>query len=789
MKNIYRLPFGLQLRCFSFFASLYMGLAVFFPLHAKEPEKIIESISVIGNRKAESDAISAAFTLKNGEVLDRAKIQTDIREIYALGYFSRVDVYERDQGQGIALEIEVKEKPSITEITFEGLHEISEEDIRKQLETKLYTIVDEGGIANDLRMIEKKYFEKGFYLVDATYELQAKGESEVGLTYRIFEHGKILIGDVFLVGTHFFSNEELISKFAATPYTRTSAFGSSSLYKAENISRDAEFLTYYYKDNGFADVKVGKPIVEMDQDRRYARVTHQVEEGIQYFVKSIQISGDVDKPDLYTEKELLDLMNLAPKKLFRYGQFSKDVEMLVDKYGDLGYAYVDVNPITEFDHDNATVALQYQITKGRKIYFGKMNIVGNTKTRDNVIRRELEVHDSELYSGTKMSDSKKNINRLGFFEEVQVIKERDAGIEDLVHLKVKVKEKSTGQMQMALGFSPGGETKASWFGQGRYEDKNQSGRGWATSLMGRWASIDNYQVDAGFYNPKLNDGDWSLGFNYEYSIQDRVYSYIAGVEVPQTQQAISVTVGRKVVELIRAQVTGRHSIIKDKEEVLLFDGFRSVGIKNSLILGLFRKNLDNYIDPTEGNVVQLRHNFTGGTLGGDFQFMETSLDGEYYLPVDYSETFRTNFKLHGFFGQLHKMGRTAIPITERYRLGGFNNLRGFGFGAIGPSEKKQRGPLSSSYNYNAGGDRELYFQLEYFVPLIPQAGIKAVVFSDAGRVYEEGENPSLAKFDFDVGFGFRWVTPIAPFRFEWAFPYNRETKTLGDLQFIFNIGY
>ncbi len=775
-------------RPFPYIWSVFFALA-FSAAQAKEAEKIIESVSVIGNRKAESEAISSVFTLKKGDQLDRSKVQTDVREIYALGYFSRVDIYERDEGNGIALEIEVKEKPSISEITFAGLHELSEDEIRKQLEVKPFTIVDEGSISNDIRMIEKKYYEKGFYLVDASYELQAKGDTEVSLTFRVLEHGKVLIGDVFLVGNRFFSNEELIGKFAAVPHTRTSAFGSSSLYKGENITRDAEFLTYYYKDSGFADVKVGKPIVEMDQDRRFARVTHQIEEGIQYFVKSIQVSGDVDQVGLYTEKELLEWMTLKPAKLFRYGQFSKDVEMLVDKYGDLGYAYVDVNPLTDFDHEHATVALHYQITKGRKIYFGRMNIVGNTKTRDNVIRRELEVHDSELYSGTKMSESKKNINRLGFFEEVQVVKERDPGLEDLMHLKVKVKEKPTGQMQMALGFSPGGDTKAAWFGQGRYEDKNQSGRGWATSLMGRWASIENYQIDAGFYNPKLNDGDWSLGFNYEYSIQDRVYAYVAGVEVAQIQQAVSVTVGRKIVELLRGQVTARHSIIRDKEEVLIFDGFQSVGVKNSLILGLFRKDLDNYIDPTQGNVLQLRHNFTGGSFGGDFQFMETSLDGEYYLPIDYTDSFRTNIKLHSFFGQLHKMGSHPIPTTERYRLGGFNNLRGFGFGAIGPLARKDRTPLSSFYDYNLGGDREVFFQLEYFVPLIPQAGIKALVFTDSGRVYKEGEYPSLSQFDFDVGFGFRWVTPIAPFRFEWAFPYDRETKSLGDLQFIFNIGY
>ena len=758
---------------------------------AAPPSNIVKKIEVEGNAKVESDAVLNLLGTKEGEPLSQGKVREDIRALYDLGYFSDIRVFKEPAGSGLKLVIEVKEKPAITIIEFKGLEEVKEDDIRKAMETTLYTIVDEGTIHADMRLIEKKYAEKGFYLAKVSYSLEPKGKNEVALTFHVDERGKVLVGEVNILGNEFFSEGELVEKMASRPYTRWSAtLGAPSMFQDEFLKRDLEFLSFYYKDYGFAEVKVGKPVTLLDADKQFVRITIELEEGIQFDMGSIKVSGDVGE-GLYSQEELLELMQLKSGELFRYSRFSKDIEMLVDKYGDLGYAYVDVNPQTKFDREKKLVHVDYQITKGKKVYFGEINIIGNTKTRDNVIRRELEIHDSELYSGTRLTKSKNNINRLGYFEEVQVLKQRDEQADNLLNLKFKVKEKPTGQLQAALGFSPGVSTNARWFGQGRYDEKNQSGKGWNTNLTGKYGGEKNWELDMGFYDPRVNDSKWSLGFNIGYKWQE--VKYATGIDVLENHQSVSAKVGRDLFELVRGLVTVKHTEIYqdgERSDSYLLDGARAVGVKNSVSLGLSRRELDNYLDPSEGTDIGLNHRFIGGVLGGHYEFWESTADAEWYIPLEFSETFRTYFKLHGHIGKLWSVNDKSLPASERYRLG-YYDLRGYSYGSIGPKDRRTLGPQGTAFDYNVGGERKLYFQFEYFVPLIPQAGIKALVFTDMGQVYKEGEDFSLdiKSYHKDVGFGFRWLTPIAPFRFEWAYPYDEETKSFGDMNFIFNIGF
>ena len=750
---------------------------------------IVKGIEIEGNAKVESDAVLNLLNTKIGNRLDKATIQQDIRDLYELGYFSDIRFFKRRTANEVILIIRVVEKPAITSIEFKGLDELKEDDIKKSMETSLFTIVNDGSITADMRLIEKKYAEKGFYLAKVNYTLEPQGKNEVALTFHVDERGKVLVGEVNLLGNLFFSDGALIEKFMSRPYTRWSAtLGAASLFQDDFLKRDLEFLSYYYKDFGFAEIKVGKPDAQMDPDKRFVRITIELEEGLQYKVGSLKISGDVD--GLYSEEELLEKMQLLPKNLFRYSHFTKDIEMLVDKYGDLGYAYVDVNPLTRFDKEKREVHIDYRITKGKKVYFGEINIIGNTKTRDNVIRRELEVFDSELYSGTHLSESKKNVNRLGFFEEVQVLKERDEDVDDILNLNFKVKEKPTGQLQAAVGFSPQGRQKQSWFGQGRYDEKNQSGRGWNLNLTGKYGDKKNWEIDTGFYDPHVNDSEWSFGFNLSYKIQEVKYTT---ADVLENHRSISTRVGRSLFELVRGTVGLKHTKIfqvGERADSYLLDSNRTVGVKNSFSLGLIRRDLDNYLDPSEGTDFGLSHKFTGGALGGNYTFMESTVNAEYYIPLNFTETYRTYFKVKGYLGKLWSSKNQSLPASERYRLG-YYDLRGYKFATIGPKDRRALGPQGSFIDYNVGGDKQLYFQFEYFMPLIPEAGIKALVFADMGQVYHEEQAYSLdlKQYQKDVGFGFRWLTPIAPFRFEWAYPYDEETKSFGDLNFIFNIGF
>ncbi len=207
-----------------------------------------------------------------------------------------------------------------------------------------------------------------------------------------------------------------------------------------------------------------------------------------------------------------------------------------------------------------------------------------------------------------------------------------------------------------------------------------------------------------------------------------------------------------------------------------------------MIFSLGRYDTDNNISPTEGSEITLRQKITGGPiLRGNYQFMESSLDGTYYYPVDFSDSFRTNFRLFGSVSYIYPYLGQPVPFIERYKLGGYNDMRGYDFDRLGPKFSALRSPGSEPSEYNRGGDKKMYYQLEYFVPLIQEAGIKALLFTDIGRVYDEPEMISFNNMEKDVGFGFRWQTPIAPFRFEWAYPIV--DGKLGESKMIFSIGF
>lgn len=744
----------------------------------------IEDIVVRGNGRVESDAILTIIKTRRGDKLSEAVVREDMQTLFDLGYFSDMRFFKKPSAGGVILVIQVTEKPAITSISYEGMNEVKEEDVKEKLETKLYTIVNEGKITGDLRAIEKVYAEKGFYLARVTYVLEKTGPNDVALKYVVDEGGMVQVSDVTIIGNEYFSDADLIQKMAGQPLTRSASYGSSALFKDDFVRNDLGYLQWIYKDNGFAEVQVAKPIQVLDPDRKYVRLTYKVEEGLQYNVGTIDVSGDL----LFTKEELTKAMKLKPGALFRYSHFTRDIEMLTDKYGDLGYAYADVNPIVTYDKEKKLANINYEIAKGEKIYFGNMTIIGNTKTRDNVMRRDFKVADAELYHSTGLQNTRKELNRLGFFEDIQILKERSPMDETILDLKYKVKEKPTGQLQASIGYTPpqGGTTKSGFFGQGAYDEQNQSGFGYKTSLHGKWDGDKNYSLDLGFTNPRVNDSQWSAGTNLDYA-----HSYeevISDVQAEEKQYGFSVFLGRKIYEEIAGRVTYQLKKIEQKTDQFLLDKFQMQGIQSSMIFSLFRYATDNNISPTEGSEVTVRHKLTGGpVLRGDFKYQESSLDAAYYLPLDFSDSFRTYFKLSTNVSYIYSYMGSQVPFASRYRLGGYNDMRGFAWESISPKFHMLKYPGGEPRLYARGGDKKLMFQFEYFVPLIPEAGIKALLFSDIGRVYDDDEYITLKGMYRDVGFGFRWQTPIAPFRFEWAYPI-RDGK-LGDPQPIFSIGF
>lgn len=751
---------------------------------AQTSQEIIKEIVVRGNGRVEKDAIFTVMKSQVGSPLQESLIQEDIKSLYALGYFNDLRIFKtKNEAGGVVVVVQVAERPAITSILFDGMNEVKEDDLKDKLETKIYTIVNEATINADLRIIEKQYADKGFYLSRVSYRLEKDGPNDVSLKFTVEEGKMVQVGEVVINGNTFFKDEELLQKMGSKPLTRSSAYGSSSLYKEDFVKNDVNIIGYLYRDQGFAEVQVGKPLQSMDPDRGFVRITFKVEEGLQYSVGSLDVSGDL----LIPKEQLIESMKLKPGELFRYGRFTQDIEMLQDKYGDLGYAYADINPIVTYDKDKKLATINYEVAKGEKVYFGELIIIGNTKTRDNVMRREFEISDGSLYSGTGLNNSRKEMARLGFFEDVQVIKERSEKDQSVVDLKYKVKEKPTGQLNASIGYTPPqGDAASGAFGQGSYEEQNQNGMGNQTYVRLKYTDDKNYDLDLGFTNPRVNDGPWLAGANVRYA--NRNETRLKDIKVEEKEYGSSVFVGRKIIERVSARVTYQISKTEQQASRFLNKKFQDKGVKSSLILSVGRYDTNDNQSPTEGSEITLRQRFTGGpVLKGDSRFMETTLDGAYYYPVDFGESYRTNFRLYGNLSYIYPFYGTDVPFTERYRLGGFNDLRGYDFDEIGPRFILFNTPNGIAEEVPRGGDKKLFFQFEYFMPLIQEAGIRALLFADTGRVFDDNEALSFSKMKRDVGFGIRWQTPIAPFRFEYAYPI--ENGKLGEGVPIFSIGY
>lgn len=806
--NVHQIPSSISATCGTLFVCFYLaalsmgaldierGLAQGLAPDAQSsmektsPSLVIKRLTTSGNKKVESEAILNQVGSKVGATLDPFQIREDIKAIYALGFFDTISALRKDVDGGIEVTFEVQEKGAIASIAFEGLEEFDDEDLRDKLTTKLYTILNESDLDTDARMIEQEYLSKGYYLVRVESRVDTLDSGELRVTFVVEEQKKIQVSEVFILGNKALSDGQILPFLATKSYTRSTALGGSAIFQRDFINRDVEFMAFLYKDRGYAKVQVGKPVVKMDADRAFVRVTFSVEEGKKYNVGSIRFKGDL----ILSETELLEKLKLKPGELFKHSFFVRDIEGLVELYGDEGYAYADPSPQTSFDDDKQTVDIVFDISKGEKVYFGEITITGNEKTRDNVIRREFDISDSALYSGSGLSKTKANIARLGFFEDVQVLRERAGGATDLLNIEVKVQEKPTGQLQAAFGFTPTSAAGNSGvFGQGRYDEKNQSGKGWATNFTFRWAA-DSQSVEAGFSDPKVNDSPWSLGLRGFYKTEDRRIA--SDIFVVDKRIGGSVTVGRRIIEFLRGSLTYRIQRITQESDDLSATAsatqrrYLREGLSSSLIARLRYNDTNDFIEPSEGFDASIIQELTGGPLGGDFDYLETSLEASFYYPIDFSDTFRTHFRLHGLLANIYPLGEGSnnrVPYTERYRMGGIFDLRGYDNFSIGPKSSIMTAPFDSD-DVNDGGDKKLLFQLEYFVPLIPEAGIKAVLFADTGRPFNDDQQLSFDDFKSDVGFGFRWKTPIAPFRFEFAYPVE-EDGDLGDMNVIFFIGY
>lgn len=717
----------------------------------------ISSIDVRGNKILDDDVALMRMKIRPGDLYDPKAVNAELKNLYDLGYFDDIQMGLEDEPDGKKLVVTVKEKPLIQAISVIGAEALDEDDILSAISTKTGAVLNPKELAKDMGKVRELYRKDGYYNAKVDYNLEQADGGRARLNIVVDEGKKLYVTNIVIQGAKEFSPGDLKKELALSERGMFSWLTGSGVLREEVLDRDAAALEAYYSNRGFLNAKAGQPVVSHTDEG--ITVTFQVEEGPRYKVASVQYSGDM----ISTPEELDRIVRLddlaKEKSYFDRSVMRDDLQKLTEYYSNYGYAFAESDVQLSRDETEKSLNVTYALSKGNKISINRVLVDGNVKTRDNVIRREMRLSDGDLYSGEKLRRSNTRLNRLDFFETVEITPEPTPN-PDKLNLRVKVKEKPTGMFSAGVGYS----SYSKVFFSGQVLERNLFGMGYQLGFKGTISSKSS-DYTATFWNPHYDDTDLGMGISLyntlnEYSDYDKqsmggrlLFSYPLG---EYTDLSWNYRLERYSIE----------DVDKDADKVIR--DLEGKHWASALYASIKRDTTDRRLNPTKGSAYQFSVEYGGGILGGDDDFIKYVADANHYIPAFWN----TIFHVHAQGGYVMKNGSDRIPPFERFYLGGMNSVRGYKERTISPVYDKKEGSLGYDEGDEKGGDKSFFFNLEYLVPLHKEMGILGVVFFDAGKTWDDDES-----IDFDlyksVGAGVRWYSPLGPLRLEYGYPLDK----------------
>jgi outer membrane protein insertion porin family len=665
-----------------------------------------------------------------------------------------VQVRSERTPEGIRLIYQVTEKPTVRTITISGYSVYDEDELRKSLTLKKGAVLNVFAVRSDVRRLEDMYKEKNYHNVKVDYTLSPQRNNQVDVEYRIDEGSKILIKKIAFIGNTAFSDKTLKGeietsekKFFLSWFTRAGDLNQ------DIVNQDAGKLQAFYHNNGYIRARVGEPQVDFEEDGIV--ITYRINEGPRFKLGTIDFRGDL----LLPKEELVKKLKVVKEPYYNREVLRSDVIALTDLYSDEGYAYVDVSPKVDQDNEKLVANITFQIDKGKQVYFERIQISGNTKTRDKVIRRELRVYEEELYSGVRLKRGIRNLNRLEYFENVKVDTTRGSG-DDRMNMNLEVKEKSTGAFTVGAGFG----TSEGGFVTGSVRERNLFGRGQTLGVQGvLGGKTQRYSVN--FTEPWLFDIPLSAGielykWKYEFDQYDKdsvggklrfgypLHEYVRG----------SATYTLDVTDIRNIEPDAARSIQNDE----------GLHLKSSISPMIRYDSRDSLFNAREGSIHSLEYEFAG--LGGDVGFNKFVADTGWYLPL-----WKLVFVPHARGGWMRGMTGWDVPDYEKFYLGGINSVRGGDRNDLAP---KQDGEPVGGMSFLQGN-----FEVKF--PLVEEANVFGILFIDAGKVWHDDFNSDFENTIVTVGPEIRWMSPIGPIRLAYGYYLTQksEYKSSGGFEF------
>jgi len=713
----------------------------------------IAKIEIKGNRKIDASAILQQIKSKAGNPFWETDISADIKSIFKMGFFLDVTADAISTPAGKEVTFTVQEKGLISDIRINGNKVLSKDDIQEVLTIKVRQTLNQEKIKADVVKIKNLYEDKGYNNAEIIDTIEKDGEKDFRIIFDIKENKKIYVKTITFEGNEAYSSKELKKMMSSTEYTIFSFFDDSGMFKRDQLKLDAHKISTYYFNNGFINSQVAEPEITRDEKGIYIKI--KINEGKRFKFGKIEVSGDsLIKP----QTELLTSLKIKTGNYYDRESLTKDMDFLTEACNDEGYANADVNPKVNIRDKEQLVDIDFQLKKGPLVYVNRISITGNTITRDKVIRRQLLVVEGSLYSSSNLKQSYSNLNRLRYFEEVDFQTEKNADKNEM-DINIRVKEKNTGMFMVGAGYSA--TEQATLMGQ--IAQQNFLGYGQILSLKGSFSSTtQNYELS--FTEPWLLDLPlWSQVNLWNYKQFSDSYTL--------DTRGAGTSFGYPIWERIRGYIGYNFSIadIKDinyltaSQYIIDAQGQRT---GSAVTLSLARDTTDDNMFPTKGTNASMSVQHFGPPLGGDIKFTKYSASTTAYYPLFWDMVFGAK----GRIGYIQNnddpdtidpatgaIASSRLPLNERYVLGGISSLRGLRYVGI----------QDSGTSNVLGGISMLVFNFELVFPFIKDAGMKGVLFYDAGNTWNGGYY--LDDLCQTIGAGIRWYSPIGPLRLEYGY--------------------
>jgi outer membrane protein insertion porin family len=723
----------------------------------------VTEVDVEGNNALEKDVVLLKVKTQAGDPLDPKTVNEDLKRLMELGYFEDVQINITDARGGKRVVFVVKEKPRIQAVSVLGNSEIKKDDILEAMATKTGSVLNMQVLADDLEKVRELYRKKGYYQTEVEYKLEQTDPRMARLNVVVKESKKLYIKQIVIQGAKKISPSDLKDEMALKEKGFLSWILQTGVLKEELLERDTAVIENYYTNRGYIDARVGQPQVDIKDDGII--ITFQVDEGERYKLGNVGFKGDL----LIDDKKLTEITKLPAmakkKEFFDRSVVRDDITKLNDTYSDMGYAFAETDVDMQKRGDEKIVDITYILSKGQKVYVRRVSIEGNDRTRENVIRRELRLSDGDLFSGTKLKRSNERLNKLDYFEKVDVETVPTENPSE-VDIKVRVKDKNTGSISAGIGYS----TYDSVFVGGSVNERNLFGKGYSAQFQGMFSGITNRFV-ASFTNPAVYDTNVSAGV-------DAFSTYRSFSSYKKQTQGINLRAGYPVGEFttLRFDYTFSRDDVYATPYIAAPTIVQSKGINyvSSVLFGAARDTTDSRNKPTKGSINDVSLTYAG--LGGTMGFIKAFYSFNYYYPLWFESVFHFRAQVGGLF----ENGFGAIPVFERFYLGGISNVRGYETDMISPKDHWT--------NQRIGGDTMYFANLEYIFPLNKQYGVYGLGFVDAGNSIWRMRDGMYFALNKSVGGGIRWYSPMGLIRVEGGYALDTVQNNQQKFQIGFTMG-